>query len=91
MFFARSALGLLALACAGSAFAQGTITDGAATFVRTATPFDSTPTGNFTGVSATTTQDRLFETGWFFRVAGIRGNSRSACRARRTTPPPRRH
>lgn len=70
MFFARSALGLLALACAGSAFAQGTITDGAATFARTATPFDNTPTGNFTGVSATTTQDHLFETGWFFRVAG---------------------
>lgn len=51
-------------------FAQGTITDGAATYILNGTPFDATPTGNFTGVSATTTQDHLFETGWYFRVAG---------------------
>jgi hypothetical protein len=59
---------VLVLASAGSAFAQGTITNGNANFVRT--DFDTTPAANFTGVSATLTQDHLFEIGWWFRVAG---------------------
>lgn len=61
---------ILALLCSTAVLAQGTITDGAATFARTGTPFDATPTGNFTGVSATTVQDHLFEAGWYFRVSG---------------------
>jgi hypothetical protein len=68
-FVHKSAL-LLALLGSTTVFAQGTVTDGGATFIRTATPFDATPTGNFTGVSATATQDHLFEAGWYFRVAG---------------------
>lgn len=68
--FVRASAVLFALLGSTTAFAQGTITDGAATFVRTSTPFDATPTGNLTGVSATSTQDHLFETGWYFRVSG---------------------
>lgn len=66
----RASAVLFALLGSSYAFAQGTITDGAATLVRSATPFDATPTGNFTGVSTTTTQDHLFESGWYFRVSG---------------------
>lgn len=66
----RASAVLLALLGSTTVYAQGTLTDGAATFVRTATPFDATPTGNFTGVSATATQDHLFEAGWYFRVSG---------------------
>lgn len=61
---------LLLLVPAGWAAAQGTITDGAATFALTGTPFDASPTGNLTGVSPTPAQDHLFETGWWFRLSG---------------------
>lgn len=57
------------LGCTG-ALAQGTISDGAAIYILNGTPFDASPTGNFTGVSATAAQDHLFETGWYFRVSG---------------------
>lgn len=50
--------------------AQGTITDAPATFVRNTGAFSNSPSANFTGVSATLTQDHLFETGWWFRVSG---------------------
>lgn len=61
--------GLLALA-AGGLEAQGTITDFDAVFARTSTPFDDSPSANLTGVSTPGTADHLFETGWWFRVAG---------------------
>lgn len=66
----RASAVLFALLGSSCAFAQGTLTDGAATYILNGTPFDATPTGNFTGVSATGTQDHLFETGWYFRVSG---------------------
>lgn len=66
----RASAVLFALLGSSYAFAQGTITDGAATLVRTASSFDASPDGNFTGVSATLSQDHLFESGWFFRVSG---------------------
>ncbi len=59
-----------ALLGSGSVLAQGTITDGAANFTRPASSFDNSPAGNFVGVSATATQDHLFESGWYFRVSG---------------------
>lgn len=62
------ALALLATAAVSQA--QGNITDGAATFRRTGTPFDTTPTADLVGVSSTLTADHLAETGWWFRVAG---------------------
>ncbi|MBL8297331.1 MAG: hypothetical protein JNN30_03185 [Rhodanobacteraceae bacterium] len=65
----RASAVLFALLGGSCAFAQGTIIDGPATFILNGTPFDASPTGNFTGVSVTT-QDHLFETGWYFRVAG---------------------
>jgi hypothetical protein len=61
---------MVALAGAHVARAQGTITDAPATFVRNAGAFSNSPSANFTGVSATLAQDHLFETGWWFRVAG---------------------
>lgn len=54
----------------GMAWAQGTITDSDANFVRGASPWDASPGANLTGVSATLTEDHVFETGWWFRVAG---------------------
>lgn len=48
--------------------AQGTITDAPATFV--VTDFDTSPSANFTGVSATLAQDHLFEQGFWFRIEG---------------------
>ncbi|KAB2965754.1 MAG: hypothetical protein F9K16_01050 [Thermoanaerobaculia bacterium] len=60
----------LAVLSTSAALGQGTITDPPATFVRGATPWDTSPAANFTGVSATLSQDHLFETGWWFRVAG---------------------
>jgi len=45
-----------------------TLTDGNATFERTASSWDNSPAGNFRGVSATLTTDHLFETGWAFRA-----------------------
>ena len=56
--------------CVPGAWAQGTITDAPATFVRGTSPFDISPDANFTGVSATLAQDHLFEVGWWYRVAG---------------------
>ncbi len=70
-FSSRLALGLtVAAACALPAWGQGTITDAPATFVRNTGAFSGSPSANFTGVSATATQDHLFETGWWFRVSG---------------------
>jgi hypothetical protein len=50
--------------------AQGNIVDDDVTFRRTLTPFDDTPTADLVGVSPVGTQDHLFETGWWYRVAG---------------------
>lgn len=60
----------LAVVSTSAALAQGTITDPPATFVRGVSPWDTTPVADFTGVSATLSQDHLFETGWWFRVVG---------------------
>lgn len=56
----------LGLAC-GNAFAQGSITSGAAVYQITASHFDTSPEINFTGVG---TGDQLFEAGWWFRIEG---------------------
>jgi hypothetical protein len=67
----RIALGLfVSAAFTLPAWGQGTITDAPATFVRNTGAFSNSPSANFTGVSATLTQDHLFETGWWFRVSG---------------------
>jgi len=67
----RIALGLfVSAAFTLPLWGQGTITDAPATFVRGTSPWDTSPDASFTGVSATLTQDHLFETGWWFRVAG---------------------
>jgi hypothetical protein len=65
-----TALACLALfvAAAPRADAQGTITDGNATFVLT--DFDATPAASFTGVSATLADDHLLQLGWWYRVQG---------------------
>lgn len=59
-----------AILVGGMAWGQGTVTDSDANFVRGASPWDTAPEANLTGVSTTLTQDHLFETGWWFRVAG---------------------
>ena len=67
----RLSIVTLALALpSASAHAQGTITDTPATFVIGASPFDTSPDANFTGVSPTLAQDHLFETGWWYRIQG---------------------
>lgn len=66
----RAAVAVMLMLFGSVVQAQGTITDGAASFVRGASPFDSSPDANFTGVSPTLVQDHLFEFGWAFRVAG---------------------
>jgi hypothetical protein len=69
----KKALALLTLLlCVASvpAWSQGTITHNDANFVRGTTPWDSSPGADFTGVSATLTQDHVFESGWAFRVSG---------------------
>jgi hypothetical protein len=64
-------LALAVMLCSASAIsAQGTISAAPVNFVRGTTPWDTSPTADFNGVSATLTQDHLFETGWWFRVAG---------------------
>jgi hypothetical protein len=46
---------------------QGTISNGNATFALTGTPFDTTPSASFTGVSTGgATANQLFEFGWWF-------------------------
>ncbi len=60
----------VALAGATVARAQGTITDAPATFVRNTGAFSASPSANLTGVSTPTTQDHVFETGWWHRVSG---------------------
>lgn len=50
--------------------AQGETTAGNVTFRRAATPFDATPSADLVGVGAAPADDFLFETGWWFRVAG---------------------
>jgi uncharacterized repeat protein (TIGR01451 family) len=49
---------------------QGTISDPPAAFVLGLSPFDASPDANLTGVSSTLTDDHLFQTGWWYRVAG---------------------
>jgi hypothetical protein len=61
---------LWTLAAAGPALAQGTITAGDAEFTRGASPWDTSPAADLRGVSTPLTQDHLFETGWWYRVAG---------------------
>ena len=61
---------LLALTLTPGAFAQGDISEPPVLFQRTLTPFDDTPSADLEGVSATPSQDHLFETGWWFRVEG---------------------
>jgi hypothetical protein len=63
----KSAVTLILLASASTAFAQGTITSGSANYVHTASHWDTSPEANFTGVG---TGDQLFESGWWFRVQG---------------------
>ena len=62
--------GLVIALSALPAGAQGTIIDAPATFVLNAGAFSASPSANFTGVSATLTQDHVFESGWWFRVSG---------------------
>ncbi|AVP98566.1 hypothetical protein C7S18_15835 [Ahniella affigens] len=70
----RRALFLLALTMlfAGQVLAQGTISEinngSTASFVRPTSAFDDSPAANFIGVSPITTQDHIFETGWWYRV-----------------------
>ena len=61
---------LASLALAGLARAQGTISDPPATFTRPVSAFDAAPVASFTGVSADPMADHLFETGWWYSVAG---------------------
>jgi hypothetical protein len=50
---------------------QGSISNGNATFALTGTPFDTTPSASFTGVSTGgATANQLFEFGWWFRLPG---------------------
>jgi hypothetical protein len=51
----------------GSVFAQGTISNGGASYVLTASHWDTSPETNFTGVG---TGDQIFEAGWWFRIEG---------------------
>lgn len=60
----------LAVVSTTTALAQGTITQAPVNFVRGTSPWDTTPAADLNGVSATLSQDHLFETGWWFRVAG---------------------
>ena len=57
---------IIAMAC-GNLYAQGTITSGGASYVLTASHFDTSPEANFTGVG---TGDQVFESGWWFRIEG---------------------
>ena len=67
MFTFRTLFVSALLLAAGSAFGQGTITSGGASYVLTASHWDITPEANFTGVG---TGDQLFESGWWFRIEG---------------------
>jgi hypothetical protein len=69
MRIARAALSV-GLIASLPVLGQGTIADGAATFILGASPFDTTPVADFRGVSTTLTQDHLFEQGWWYRIAG---------------------
>lgn len=64
-------LAVVLVACSASVVsAQGTISSAPVNFVRGTSPWDTSPAADFNGVSATLSQDHLFETGWWFRVAG---------------------
>ena len=75
---ARTAAGglllLASLAGAGGACAQpaqgGTISDPPATFVRRVAGYGAAPVADFKGVSADLAANHLFETGWWYRIAG---------------------
>jgi uncharacterized repeat protein (TIGR01451 family) len=48
----------------------GSIVDDNASFALNSSSFDASPAADFKGVSPTLAQDHVFETGWWFRVAG---------------------
>jgi hypothetical protein len=60
----------LVVAQAPSASAQGTITDGPATFITSTGHFDATPSTVFRGVSSVAAASHLFEAGWWYRISG---------------------
>lgn len=62
---AMAVLGLLLTAA--TAHAQGTITSGDASYVINLSHFDTSPSANLIVMG---TEDHLFESGWWFRVAG---------------------
>lgn len=64
---ARALLSVLLLLLVTGVHAQGTITSGSASYVLTASHWDTSPDANFTGVG---TGDQLFESGWWFRIQG---------------------
>lgn len=67
----RAALAATVALAPALASAQGTITNANATYATTATPWDTTPTANYTGISSVgAATDQLFEAGWWFRLAG---------------------
>ncbi len=55
------------LASASGAWAQGTVTDGAAQWELDASNFDTSPAADFRGVDGA---DPIFEAGWWYRIAG---------------------
>lgn len=55
------------LLAAGSAFAQGTITSGGASYALSASHWDTSPATTLNGVG---TGNNLFESGWWFRIEG---------------------
>ena len=63
------AVGALML-LASQAWAQGTISDPPATFTRPISAFDASPAAMFEGVSTDPMDSHVFETGWWFRIAG---------------------
>lgn len=70
----RIALGVLLGTClAGpSLFAQGqgTISDGAATYIIPTLHYDGSPATTFRGVGGTATTNHIFETSWWYRISG---------------------
>src|SRR5688572_21036692 len=61
---------VLSIAGAGFAHAQGTITDGAVSYSINSSHFDGSPSVDLRGVSTPAASDQLFESGWWYRVAG---------------------
>lgn len=63
-------MAIMLTAAARLAYAQGTISDGPATFELLSSHFDTTPVASFTGVASTLAQDHVFEEGWWYRIQG---------------------